>query len=57
VLCSVLENGSEGHKKFILQKVILKAAELGLDRDGSKLLENCIKMKGNFSQHLDALLN
>ena len=46
VLCSILENGNDEQKEFILEQVKANALTMGIDRDGSKLLENCIKMIG-----------
>lgn len=46
VLCSILENGNDDQREFILQQVKKDAKSMGIDRDGSKLLENCIKMIG-----------
>jgi hypothetical protein len=46
VLCSILANGSDKHREFILDLVNQNAVLMGMDRDGSKLLENCVKMIG-----------
>ena len=46
VLCSILENGNDDQREFILEQVKNNAKSMGIDRDGSKLLENCIKMSG-----------
>lgn len=46
VLCSILENGTDSQREFILKQVEANAVEMSIDRDGSKLLENCIKMIG-----------
>ena len=45
-MCSVLENGSDDHREFILKQVRSNVQEMSVDRDGSKLLENTIKMIG-----------
>ena len=47
MLCSILEKGSELQQEFILEQVKMNASSMGFDRDGSKLLENCIKLEIN----------
>jgi hypothetical protein len=47
VLCSILENGQDNFKEFILNQVHQNVQDMSIDRDGSKLLENCIKMIGS----------
>ena len=47
VLCSILENSPNQYKEFVLKKVQSNVKEMSIDRDGSKLLENCIKMIGS----------
>lgn len=40
----MLEYGSEQFQSEILLKVQGQAAKMALEKDGSKLIENCIKM-------------
>jgi hypothetical protein len=44
VLSSMLDNGQSSHKSGILQQILGQAASLAINKDGSKLVENSIKM-------------
>lgn len=47
VICSVLEHGDDQHRLFLLNQINHNVKDMSIDRDGSKLLENCIKMIGS----------
>ena len=51
VICSLLQNGNDHYKDRILLRVSQKVKTMGLDKNGSKLLENCIKMNGTKEGH------
>lgn len=46
VLCCTLEHGGLDHQQYLLERVTENFAQMSLDRDGSKLLENCFKLHG-----------
>lgn len=45
VLCCILQNGLDNHKCFLLEQMYENMASMSIDRNGSKLIENCLKMK------------
>ena len=45
-MCSILENGENNHKIYLMEKMKLKMDHMSIDKNGSKLLENCMKMAG-----------
>jgi len=45
-LCSILENGENNHKIYLMEKMKLNMDHMSIDKNGSKLLENCMKMAG-----------
>lgn len=60
VLSSILEHGQYLYIEQILQKVLGNAAQMSLRKDGSKLVENCVKMihkigKGKHEQQASLL--
>ena len=60
VLSSILDHGQNLHKEQILHKVLGNAAQMSLRKDGSKLVENCVKMihqisKGKHVEHAQIL--
>lgn len=44
VLSSMLQNGLDVHKNGILEQICGQSASLAIHKDGSKLVENSIKM-------------
>lgn len=50
VLSSMLDNGQNEHKSGILKQIIGQGAQLAINKDGSKLVENSIKMMWSIHQ-------
>jgi hypothetical protein len=44
VLSAILENGDDFIKRRLLLNILGQSGHLALQKEGSKLIENCIKM-------------